>query len=84
MRQLGAGHPRILLRHVLPNLAPLIVANTVLTIATGVFAEAALAFLGLGEPGGEVARMYINEILRCLVEEADMRPPGYCAHWLNA
>ncbi|HET6908567.1 MAG TPA: ABC transporter permease [Mycobacteriales bacterium] len=50
VRQMGASHVRILCRHVLPNLAPLLVASTILTIATGVFAEAALSFLGLGDP----------------------------------
>ncbi|MFD8381867.1 ABC transporter permease [Streptomyces sp. NPDC059679] len=47
-RALGAGTPRILLRHVLPNaIAPTIV---VATIALGAYisAEATLSFLGLG------------------------------------
>ncbi|RKN17836.1 ABC transporter permease [Micromonospora musae] len=47
-RMLGAGHLRIMLRHILPNaLAPAIV---VLTIALGSFiaAEATLSFLGIG------------------------------------
>ncbi|TDC32425.1 ABC transporter permease [Micromonospora sp. 15K316] len=47
-RMLGAGHGRIMLRHILPNaLAPAIV---VLTIALGSFiaAEATLSFLGIG------------------------------------
>lgn len=49
-RALGAGHARIVSRHVLPQVAPLLVANTVLTIAVAIFAETALAFLGLGDP----------------------------------
>jgi peptide/nickel transport system permease protein len=49
-RALGAGHVRIVLRHVLPQVAPLLIANTVLTIAVAVFDETALAFLGLGDP----------------------------------
>jgi len=49
-RALGAGHGRIILRHVLPQVAPLLIANTVLTIAVAVFDETALAFLGLGDP----------------------------------
>ena len=47
-RMLGAGHGRIMWRHILPNaLAPFIV---VLTIALGAFiaAEATLSFLGIG------------------------------------
>jgi peptide/nickel transport system permease protein len=49
-RALGAGHVRIVARHVLPQVAPLLIANTVLTIAVAVFDETALSFLGLGDP----------------------------------
>jgi peptide/nickel transport system permease protein len=49
-RSLGAGHPRIIVRHVLPQVAPLLIANTVLTIAVAIFDETALSFLGLGDP----------------------------------
>jgi peptide/nickel transport system permease protein len=47
---LGAGNARIIFRHVVPQVAPLLVANTVLTVAVAIFAETALAFLGLGDP----------------------------------
>ena len=47
---LGARDSRIIFRHVLPQVAPLLVANTVLTVAIAIFAETALAFLGLGDP----------------------------------
>jgi len=47
---LGAGHARIVFRHVLPQIAPLLIANTVLTVAVAIFDETALAFLGLGDP----------------------------------
>ncbi|MGB2875549.1 MAG: ABC transporter permease [Gaiellaceae bacterium] len=49
-RALGAGHTRIVFRHVLPQVAPLLIANTVLTIAVAIFDETALSFLGLGDP----------------------------------
>jgi peptide/nickel transport system permease protein len=49
-RALGASHLRIVFRHVLPQVAPLLVANTVLTIAVAIFDETALSFLGLGDP----------------------------------
>jgi len=49
-RSVGASHTRIILRHVLPQVAPLLVANTVLTIAVAIFDETALAFLGLSDP----------------------------------
>jgi peptide/nickel transport system permease protein len=49
-RALGAGHTRIVLKHVLPQVAPLLIANTVLTVAVAIFDETALSFLGLGDP----------------------------------
>ena len=49
-RSLGASHTRVVFRHVLPQVAPLLVANTVLTIAVAIFDETALSFLGLGDP----------------------------------
>src|SRR5438132_5773550 len=49
-RSLGAGHVRTVFRHVVPQIAPLLIANTVLTIAVAVFDETALSFLGLGDP----------------------------------
>jgi peptide/nickel transport system permease protein len=50
-RSLGASDARIIFRHVLPQIGPLLIANTVLTVAVAIFDETALAFLGLGVPG---------------------------------
>lgn len=49
-RGLGAGHLHLLRRHVLPNVAPLVFANTTLTVAVAILAETTLSFLGLGDP----------------------------------
>ena len=49
-RAMGAGHCRIIFRHVLPQIAPLLSANVVLTVAYAIFYETALSFLGLGDP----------------------------------
>jgi len=49
-RAIGAGNTRVILRHVLPQIAPLLVANVVLTVAVAIFDETALAFLGLSDP----------------------------------
>jgi peptide/nickel transport system permease protein len=49
-RSVGAGDLYIIRRHILPHVSPLLVAQTVLTVAAAIFAEAALAFLGLGDP----------------------------------
>jgi peptide/nickel transport system permease protein len=49
-RALGASNGYIIRTHVLPNTLPLIFANTVLIVAVAILSEAALAFLGLGDP----------------------------------
>ncbi|MGB0119728.1 MAG: ABC transporter permease [Solirubrobacterales bacterium] len=49
-RALGAGDTYIIKTHILPNTLPLIFANTVLIIAVAILSEAALSFLGLGDP----------------------------------
>jgi peptide/nickel transport system permease protein len=47
-RAAGAGDLRILLRHVLPNIAAPVIVQTSLSLAFAILAEAALSFLGLG------------------------------------
>ncbi len=37
-------------RHVLPNVMPLVLAQTTLVISTAILTEATLAFLGLSDP----------------------------------
>jgi peptide/nickel transport system permease protein len=49
-RALGAKDGYIIRTHVLPNTLPLIFANTVLIVAVAILSEAALSFLGLGDP----------------------------------
>jgi peptide/nickel transport system permease protein len=49
-RALGAGHGRIVGRHVLPSVMPLIFANLTLTVPIAILSETTLAFLGLGDP----------------------------------
>ena len=49
-RALGASHWYILRTHIFPNALPLIFANTVLIVAIAILSEAALSFLGLGDP----------------------------------
>jgi peptide/nickel transport system permease protein len=47
---IGASDARIIFRHVLPQVGPLLTANTVLTVAVAILAETALAFIGLSDP----------------------------------
>ncbi|MEU9576709.1 ABC transporter permease [Streptomyces chilikensis] len=49
-KALGGGHLHIMTRHVLPNVMPLVLAQTTLLISSSILTEATLAFLGLGDP----------------------------------
>ncbi len=47
-RAIGATDLRILLRHILPNLASVVLVQTSLLLSTAILVEASLSFLGLG------------------------------------
>ncbi len=47
-RALGAAPGRVLLRHILPNVLPALVAIATVSVSTMIMAEAGLSFLGLG------------------------------------
>jgi peptide/nickel transport system permease protein len=49
-RALGASNWHVVTRHVLPNVFPLIFANTILVVAVAILSETTLSFLGLGDP----------------------------------
>jgi peptide/nickel transport system permease protein len=79
---LGASDPYVIRRHILPHVAPLLVAQTVLTVAAAVFFEAALAFIGLGDPArvswGTIIQ---NAFLHTAVSAGAwwaIVPPGVC------
>jgi peptide/nickel transport system permease protein len=48
-RALGAGRTHIVSRHILPNVAPLILANVTLAVPISILTETTLAFLGLSD-----------------------------------
>ncbi len=52
-RAVGAGHVRIMTRHVLPNSLPPILVQTTLAMGLAIIAEATLSYLGLGAEPGE-------------------------------
>ena len=49
-RSQGASHLWIMRRHILPNVMPIVWANSVLIIALAVLGEAGLSYFGLGDP----------------------------------
>ena len=67
-RSLGASNPRIIIKHILPNLMQAAMVIGTFAMATAIISEASLSFLGLGVPpeiptwGGMLAdgRTYIS------------------------
>ena len=49
-RALGGGHWHVMTRHVLPNVMPIVLAQTTLMVAGAILTESTVAFLGLGDP----------------------------------
>jgi len=49
-RSLGASRVRIMVRHIFPQIAPYILAQLIFFAPAAILAEAALSFLGLGDP----------------------------------
>jgi peptide/nickel transport system permease protein len=49
-KALGGGHVHVLIKHVLPAVLPLVLANTTLAVGSAIISESTLAFLGLGDP----------------------------------
>jgi peptide/nickel transport system permease protein len=49
-RAIGSSQWHVMKRHVLPNVFPLIFANTILVVAVAILSETTLSFLGLGDP----------------------------------
>jgi peptide/nickel transport system permease protein len=58
-RAVGGGEWRLVLRHLLPNLAPVILVQASLSLSTAILVEASLSFLGLGTqpPTASLGRM---------------------------
>jgi peptide/nickel transport system permease protein len=49
-RAIGSSNWHIMNKHILPNVFPLIFANTILVVAIAILSETTLSFLGLGDP----------------------------------
>jgi peptide/nickel transport system permease protein len=49
-RAMGARRSHVVRRHILPNVAPLILANTTLAVPIAILTETTLSFLGLVDP----------------------------------
>jgi len=49
-KAIGSSNLHIMRKHVLPNVFPIIFANTILVVAIAILSETTLSFLGLGDP----------------------------------
>ena len=81
-RALGASNSQIVTRHILPNVFPLIFANTILVVAIAIFTETTLSFLGLGDPfsisWGSILESAFAEGAISLGAWWYLIPPGLC------
>lgn len=82
VRSIGASDSRIIVRHVLPHAVPVLVAAAVPTLGQAVFFEAALSFLGLGDPNAvSWGKLIQNAYQRSAVTIGAwwmIVPPGIC------
>jgi peptide/nickel transport system permease protein len=81
-RAVGAGSSRLIFKHILPQVAPLLIANTVLLVAYAIFAETFITFLGLGDPsviswGGLIENAFQDDAILNNAWWAIV-PPGLC------
>jgi ABC-type dipeptide/oligopeptide/nickel transport system permease subunit len=77
-RAIGVGTPRMLRRHLLPNIAPPLVVQVALSCGFAILAEAGLSFLGYGAPLGTPSwgTMLRRAYDAILVEQWTIVPPG--------
>lgn len=85
-RAIGANNLRIIVRHILPQVIPLIIAQAVLDISASILAESSLSFLGLGDP----TLVTWGNMLNFAFERAISRqawwfllPPGFAILWVS-
>jgi peptide/nickel transport system permease protein len=86
-RAIGVGHTRIMFRHILPQVLPIILAQATLDVSWAILTEATLSFLGLGDPtliswGGMLNRAFLQG---ALMQGAwwFLFPPGLALAWVT-
>jgi peptide/nickel transport system permease protein len=81
-RVLGSPDRTIMLRHILPGVIPLVLANAVLYVSISVLAETTLSFLGLGDPTNFSWGQMLNDAYNAGAmtdgKWAYFVPPGVC------
>jgi len=85
-RALGASDFRIITRHILPQVIPLIIAQAVLDISSSIIAESTLSFLGLGDPTLISWGMMLNFAFERAISRMAwwfLLPPGFMIVWVS-
>ena len=85
-KALGASNFRIITRHILPQVMPLIIAQAVLEISSAIIAESTLSFLGLGDPTLISWGMMLNFAFERAVSRMAwwfLLPPGFAIVWVS-
>jgi len=85
-KALGANNFRIITRHILPQVLPLIIAQGVLDISSSIIAESTLSFLGLGDPTLISWGMMLNFAFERAVSRMAwwfLLPPGFAIVWVS-
>ena len=81
-RALGASQAHLMLRHILPSVSGLILAQTTLTVPVAILSETTLSFLGFGDPTRPSWGKMLEEAFAqgALTQEAWWWyiPPGVC------
>ena len=83
---LGASDFRIIIRHILPQVMPLIIAQAVLDISSSIIAESTLSFLGLGDPTLISWGMMLNFAFERAISRMAwwfLLPPGFMIVWVS-
>ncbi|GAI40825.1 unnamed protein product, partial [marine sediment metagenome] len=85
-RAIGAGSLRIIMRHIFPQVVPLILAQAVLSISGSIIAESSLSFLGLGDPMLVSWGMMLNFAFERAISRRAwwfLLPPGFAIVWVS-
>ncbi len=85
-RSIGASGRRIILRHILPQVVPLIVAQGALAVSNAIISEAVLSFLGLGDPTALSWGTMLNFAFSRAVTRRGwwfLLPPGFAIVWVS-
>ena len=82
----GASHLRIIFRHILPNVLPLAMLYMTFRVTSAIIIEAALAFLGFGDPGTVSWGMMLQWVWKTghmFQAPYWLLPPGICISLLT-